>query len=643
MTRWKALLGVLSLIVLSLVAPVRTADQILIGAGTAWRYNDGGTNLGTAWRAPTYNDAVWTSGTAQLGYGDGDEATVICRTAAARPTATSRTTSAARSPSPTPTVVRRAHAALRARRRRRDLPERRRGRALEHAHRDDQLHRRAPPRAIGGADESAWLRVAGRSGAAGRRHQRARGRSAPAVAVEHRCQLRSRAAGDRGHRAGAGGHLRRRPITSVVEQHRERHVRRGRRRRQRGLASATLFVGGPPHDGRLQRARRRSRTRRSRPIRQPPPTAPALSINVDGQTPHAHGLMKIPVARSAAAPDRSRAGAIDHVGDAAGELHQRRQHDAALPADPELGRGPGDLERARDRRGLGRRRAPTAPASNAGVAADRRLHGRPASASIDLTRFVQEWSNGVANHGIVMIDSGTDGIDFDSSESGTLAGADRDLQEQPAGRSRRRRCRGTQRERQLLDDAAARRRPTTGTCGSPTSPAGRSWAPSDFELTIDAAPLTRRRCLRRPTARPDVGASPSLQRAGQRSGRRGGSTSASSLREATAPEFTIIALPDTQHYSEAFPADLHLADAVDRQQQGGPQHRLRHARGGHRRAQQPGDGMGARQHEHEPARRRGALRHGPGQSRSADDALQPVLPVHAGIRDCRGTAGTIRT
>ena len=32
--------------------------------------------------------------------------------------------------------------------------------------------------------------------------------------------------------------------------------------------------------------------------------------------------------------------------------------------------------------------------------------------SIDLTRFVQEWSNGAPNYGIVLTDSGTDGVDF---------------------------------------------------------------------------------------------------------------------------------------------------------------------------------------------------------------------------------------
>ncbi len=36
---------------------------------------------------------------------------------------------------------------------------------------------------------------------------------------------------------------------------------------------------------------------------------------------------------------------------------------------------------------------------------------------IDLTLFVQEWSNGTPNHGLVLTESGTDGIDFSSSES----------------------------------------------------------------------------------------------------------------------------------------------------------------------------------------------------------------------------------
>jgi len=53
-----------------------TSQQTLIAAGSTWKYTTG-TDLGTAWREPTYDDSSWSSGPAQLGYGDGDEATVI--------------------------------------------------------------------------------------------------------------------------------------------------------------------------------------------------------------------------------------------------------------------------------------------------------------------------------------------------------------------------------------------------------------------------------------------------------------------------------------------------------------------------------------------------------------------------------------
>ncbi len=48
-----------------------------ITAGSAWKYLDNGVDQGTAWRQPTFNDAAWLTGNAQLGYGDGDETTVI--------------------------------------------------------------------------------------------------------------------------------------------------------------------------------------------------------------------------------------------------------------------------------------------------------------------------------------------------------------------------------------------------------------------------------------------------------------------------------------------------------------------------------------------------------------------------------------
>ncbi len=50
--------------------------QSLLPAGSVWRYLDDGSDPGTAWREPDYDDSAWKSGAAELGYGDGDETTV---------------------------------------------------------------------------------------------------------------------------------------------------------------------------------------------------------------------------------------------------------------------------------------------------------------------------------------------------------------------------------------------------------------------------------------------------------------------------------------------------------------------------------------------------------------------------------------
>jgi len=53
------------------------ADVTLVASGATWKYLDDGTDQGTAWRKTAFNDAAWASGAAELGYGDGDEATVV--------------------------------------------------------------------------------------------------------------------------------------------------------------------------------------------------------------------------------------------------------------------------------------------------------------------------------------------------------------------------------------------------------------------------------------------------------------------------------------------------------------------------------------------------------------------------------------
>jgi len=49
----------------------------LIDEGASWRYLDDGSHLGSAWRNLNYDDGDWRRGDAELGYGDGDEETVI--------------------------------------------------------------------------------------------------------------------------------------------------------------------------------------------------------------------------------------------------------------------------------------------------------------------------------------------------------------------------------------------------------------------------------------------------------------------------------------------------------------------------------------------------------------------------------------
>ena len=54
-----------------------SGPQTLVAYGSSWKYLDNGTNQGTAWRGTGFSDATWASGNAQLGYGDGDEATIV--------------------------------------------------------------------------------------------------------------------------------------------------------------------------------------------------------------------------------------------------------------------------------------------------------------------------------------------------------------------------------------------------------------------------------------------------------------------------------------------------------------------------------------------------------------------------------------
>ena len=53
------------------------APSLIFPFGSIWKYLDTGVDLGTSWTAPSFDDAAWLTGPGELGYGDGDEATVV--------------------------------------------------------------------------------------------------------------------------------------------------------------------------------------------------------------------------------------------------------------------------------------------------------------------------------------------------------------------------------------------------------------------------------------------------------------------------------------------------------------------------------------------------------------------------------------
>ncbi len=71
----------LNLFALSLAVSValsaHAATTTLVAKGSVWKYLDNGTDPGPSWKAASYFDGGWAAGPAQLGYGDGDEATVV--------------------------------------------------------------------------------------------------------------------------------------------------------------------------------------------------------------------------------------------------------------------------------------------------------------------------------------------------------------------------------------------------------------------------------------------------------------------------------------------------------------------------------------------------------------------------------------
>lgn len=62
-----------------------SGNPLLLDFGAAWKWLYNGVDIGTTWTEPAYDDSTWASGPSELGYGDGDEATVIPAGSTPRP------------------------------------------------------------------------------------------------------------------------------------------------------------------------------------------------------------------------------------------------------------------------------------------------------------------------------------------------------------------------------------------------------------------------------------------------------------------------------------------------------------------------------------------------------------------------------
>ena len=542
MSRRRAAVAAILFLCVSFAPTIRSAEQTLISAGAIWKYNDAGVDLGVAWRGVGYNDSAWLSGPAQLGYGDGGEATLLSFGPDGNNkhiTAYLRHTFSVVDPN--------ALTALTLRFVRDD--------GVVIYVNGNEVHRSNMPAgpiafstlapvAISGADEETFQQVAlspsvltaGNNVIAVELHQQsvtstdigfdlelsATGSTAAAPVVELETPAN-----------GAVENTGALTFTAEATAH-------------AGLASATLYVGGPPQtltftgQSELQDAQITADTPAT-------PNGSGASVNVDGLTPHAHGLMKFPTL----------------VGDGAGQVpagavivSATLQINCTNPGQSmavyRLTEDWVENEATWNQRAFGVAwGAPGADgaASNAQVPVGANCT-TTGLRSVDLTRFVQEWSSGAPNFGVVFVDAGTDGVDFDSSESAAspvLSVTYRSTQTPMASQS-------------LSGTSAFVEFPVNLATGvtyywnvAVTDLLGRtSWAPADFVLTLDAAAPNAPVVVSPPDFSNGVSLSPTLS-AVVSSPSGGPVTATFELRRGAGEEFTIIALPDTQHYSEAFP------------------------------------------------------------------------------------------
>jgi hypothetical protein len=314
-----------------------------------------------------------------------------------------------------------------------------------------------------------------------------------------------------------------------------------------GLVEATLYIGNQPQTATFSGSAETDDAQ----ISADSPNANyagATEINVDGLSPHAHAVIKFPNIFGSG-PGQVPAGAsfvkatLDvnclNVGNA---MRLYRLIEDWVEADATW-----------NNRAAGF--AWTNPgADGSGSHAATPLDGNCSSTgwrTFDITPFLQDWSNGSPNCGIVMKDTGTDGVDFYTSESATppVLNVTYQTQWQPgetkplSGRS----------DTATFTTTLSDQQSYVWNCLVTNTSSEQSWAPADFHLTVDTGYPNQPVLVSPPDRAADLPTSPTLEVTV--SDPQGDSLDVTfyGRQASAASDFTIVPLPDTQKYCLSYP------------------------------------------------------------------------------------------
>lgn len=309
-----------------------------------------------------------------------------------------------------------------------------------------------------------------------------------------------------------------------------------------GLSSAALYIGNEPQTLTFSGA---AETDDAQISADSPTTnfGSATSINVDGLSPHAHGVIKF----------------LSVFGDSPGQVPLGSSIvSATLEVNCINVGNTMKLYRLIEdwSEGTVTWNSPwtnpgaDGPNSHADVALDGNCSAL-GWRTIDITQFVQEWSSGTQNYGIVLTDSGTDGVDFDTSESANPPVLRVSYQTQWQAYDTQPML-GTSATVTFSPVTLADQTSYVWNCLVTNAVGGESWAPADFDLTVDIHSPDAPVLIAPSDGALGVSTSPTLEVTV--SDPDGGALDVTFYgRGGSGEEFTIVALPDTQKYALSYP------------------------------------------------------------------------------------------